>query len=102
MKAARCFTLLLGVPLLLQQGASGQVCPPDVPPFPVGTAFTHKGFLVSTNPAGISSPVDDPCDFTFSLWYCQDEGSMIAGRTYLAKPVSTQELIDSIEKHTKG
>ena len=77
MKATKYFTFVLAAGLLVQQSASGQVCPPDVPPFPVGTAFTYQGLLTFTTPGGQTSLVDDTCDFAFSLWDCEDGGAQV-------------------------
>lgn len=71
MKAARLFTLMLAVPLPVQQGASGQVCPP---PEPMGTAFTYQGFLTCTNTTGNTVIVNGVTELRFELLDCDVSG----------------------------
>ncbi len=83
MKAAKFLTLLLAVALLIHQGASGQTSPPDVPPFPVGTAFTYQEFLAGTSPAGQTFPVNADGTFALDLWDSAGGGTLIARATVL-------------------
>ena len=76
MKAARLFTLMVAVPLLVQQGASGQTCPPE----PMGTAFTYQGFLTCENAGNNTVIVDGAIELKFELFDCAEFGEQVAHR----------------------
>ena len=57
----------------LAVGAGSPGAEPPTSNTPLGTAFTYQGRL--TDEAGV--PVDDTCDFQFSLWDDPDAGTQV-------------------------
>ena len=72
MNAKRLY-VTLGLTLLLALGAGLALAQGSRPQAPVGSAFAYQGRL--TDMAG--SPIDDTCDFRFSLWDDDDVGSQV-------------------------
>ncbi|MEW5871479.1 MAG: hypothetical protein AB1894_19555 [Chloroflexota bacterium] len=71
---SKAFGLLLAAVLALTPGSSS-ASNSAAPMAPVGTTFVYQGLLTKDN-----LPVNDTCDFTFSLWDAQSGGSQ-AGST---------------------
>ena len=65
------FVLILAL-LAGRTATSGQVVPAAVAGTPVGTALTYQGQLQSGG-----TPVDDNCDFSFSLWDAASTGNQV-------------------------
>jgi hypothetical protein len=65
------FVLILAL-LGVQTATWGQAMPAAVAASPVGTAFTYQGQLQSGG-----TPVDDNCDFSFSLWDAASTGNQV-------------------------
>jgi hypothetical protein len=72
MKTNRLY-ILLGLVLLVALTAGLALAQGSRPQAPVGSAFAYQGRLTDT--AG--SPIDDTCDFRFSLWDDDDDGSRV-------------------------
>jgi hypothetical protein len=65
------FVLILAL-LGIQTATWGQAMPAAVAGSPVGTAITYQGQLQSGG-----TPVDDNCDFSFSLWDAASTGNQV-------------------------
>jgi len=65
------FVLILAL-LGGQTATSAQVVPAAVAASPMGTAFTYQGQIQSGG-----APVDDNCDFSFSLWDAASTGNQV-------------------------
>lgn len=83
MNANRLY-MTVGLTLLVALGASLALAQGARPQAPVGSAFAYQGRLTDT--AG--SPIDDTCDFRFSLWDDDDAGSQVGS----AVEVPAQEV----------
>jgi hypothetical protein len=68
--------LLLAASLSQAQGSDTATPQPQVPEAATGTAFTYQGQLVYDD-----APVNDSCDFTFSLWDGAGSGEPPTGGT---------------------
>jgi len=76
----------------LAVGAGSPGAEPPAPNTPLGTAFTYQGRL--TDDTGV--PIDDTCDFQFTLWDDPDAGSQVGPPVDVGAVVVTKGLFTAL------